>query len=79
MQEVRVEVVSGPFLALNAMEITALEKSMAVLSQWFQRGHGFRAWICVLPQANPAPINHTSVKLVRVKEEGFGPGRTAPS
>lgn len=33
MQEVRVEVVSGPFLALNAMEITALEKSMAVLSQ----------------------------------------------
>lgn len=79
MQRVRVEVVSGPFLALNSMEITAPVKSMAVLSQWFQWGHGFRAWICVLPQANPAPINHTSVKLVRVNEEAFGPGRTAPS
>lgn len=33
MQEVRVEVISGPFLALNSMKITAPEKSMAVLSQ----------------------------------------------
>lgn len=33
MQEVRVEVLSGPFLALNSMEITAPVKSMAVLSQ----------------------------------------------
>lgn len=64
MWEVRAEVINSPFLALNSTKITAPSKSMAVLSQLFQWGYGFHAWVCVLPQANPAPINHISVKLV---------------